>query len=108
MTRFTLFITLSLAACGGAPEPEGPTSTEMPHAEMKHDEATAHEGEAMPHDGAMNAGQAMYACPMHPDITADKPGDCPKCGMALVEQKEHDHGSHDHGEHHEATDDHGH
>jgi hypothetical protein len=25
-----------------------------------------------------------YICPMHPDIVSDKPGRCPKCGMALV------------------------
>lgn len=24
-----------------------------------------------------------YTCPMHPEIHEDKPGDCPKCGMAL-------------------------
>lgn len=24
-----------------------------------------------------------YTCPMHPEIQEDKPGDCPKCGMAL-------------------------
>ncbi len=24
-----------------------------------------------------------YTCPMHPDIRSDKPGACPKCGMAL-------------------------
>ena len=27
---------------------------------------------------------AQYHCPMHPDYTADKPGDCPICGMSLV------------------------
>jgi len=27
---------------------------------------------------------ASYTCPMHPEIVRDKPGDCPKCGMALV------------------------
>jgi P-type Cu+ transporter len=26
---------------------------------------------------------ALYACPMHPDQTSNKPGDCPICGMAL-------------------------
>ncbi|MBW3583677.1 MAG: copper-translocating P-type ATPase [Euryarchaeota archaeon] len=24
-----------------------------------------------------------YTCPMHPEVQQDKPGDCPKCGMAL-------------------------
>jgi transcription initiation factor IIE alpha subunit len=26
---------------------------------------------------------AYYTCPMHPDVLADKPGKCPKCGMDL-------------------------
>ncbi len=25
-----------------------------------------------------------YTCPMHPEILVDQPGNCPKCGMALV------------------------
>jgi len=28
-----------------------------------------------------------YTCTMHPEVVEDKPGDCPKCGMALVEKK---------------------
>jgi hypothetical protein len=27
---------------------------------------------------------AEYACPMHPDVVSKSPGNCPKCGMALV------------------------
>ncbi len=27
---------------------------------------------------------AQYTCPMHPEVRSDKPGQCPKCGMALV------------------------
>jgi hypothetical protein len=27
----------------------------------------------------------LYTCPMHPDVTADKPGNCAKCGMSLVQ-----------------------
>ncbi len=26
-----------------------------------------------------------YTCPMHSEVVSDKPGNCPKCGMALVE-----------------------
>ena len=29
-----------------------------------------------------------YTCPMHSEIVSDKPGNCPKCGMAMVEKKE--------------------
>lgn len=31
-----------------------------------------------------NSDAVTYACPMHADVTASGPGDCPKCGMALV------------------------
>jgi hypothetical protein len=30
---------------------------------------------------------AKYTCPMHPEVTSDKPGRCSKCGMALVHVK---------------------
>lgn len=30
---------------------------------------------------------ATYTCSMHPDVVADKPGTCPKCGMKLVPKK---------------------
>ncbi|MGK7346687.1 MAG: heavy metal translocating P-type ATPase [Candidatus Nitrospinota bacterium M3_3B_026] len=34
--------------------------------------------EEPPPDGAVE-----YTCPMHPEVRSDKPGSCPKCGMAL-------------------------
>jgi hypothetical protein len=43
------------------------------------------------HEPAANAersGSHTYACPMHPEVTSNQPGKCPKCGMTLehVEQ----------------------
>ena len=29
----------------------------------------------------------VYECTMHPGVTYNKPGECPKCGMTLVEKK---------------------
>lgn len=37
-----------------------------------------------PTQGAMEGSKAMYVCPMHPEVTSDKPGKCPKCGMNLA------------------------
>ena len=44
-----------------------------------------------PHGGHGHSARApaavapgtVWTCPMHPEIRADAPGDCPKCGMAL-------------------------
>ena len=30
--------------------------------------------------------EPTYVCPMHPEVTSDQPGECPICGMDLVEQ----------------------
>jgi outer membrane lipoprotein SlyB len=34
-----------------------------------------------------NASAVRYTCSMHPEVLQDKPGDCPKCGMKLVENR---------------------
>lgn len=36
---------------------------------------------------AATATAAKYTCVMHPEVIADKPGQCPKCGMTLVPVK---------------------
>lgn len=33
------------------------------------------------------AGAVVYTCSMHPEVTSDKPGKCPKCNMDLIVKK---------------------
>src|SRR3989338_6606098 len=41
------------------------------------------------HDGhRAGAVKEIYYCPMHPEFTSDRPGDCPICGMSLVKKEE--------------------
>jgi len=35
-----------------------------------------------------NKQSEIYTCPMHPEVKSSKPGNCPKCGMKLVVQKQ--------------------
>ncbi len=36
--------------------------------------------------GVPEGVDVMYVCPMHPDVTSEEPGSCPKCGMKLLAQ----------------------
>jgi Cu(I)/Ag(I) efflux system membrane fusion protein len=56
-------LSLLLGACGKPPPPAG-SENALEHA-AKH----------------LDAG---YQCPMHPEVTSDRPGKCPICGMTLV------------------------
>ena len=54
------------------------------------DGGAAHAGHAAPapaRDASLAvpaaSGEALYRCPMHPEVTSKEPGRCPKCGMAL-------------------------
>lgn len=54
---------------------------------------TMKEGECMDMSGKMDKckkhdpKEIVYTCSMHPEVTSDKPGKCPKCGMELVKKK---------------------
>jgi FtsP/CotA-like multicopper oxidase with cupredoxin domain len=60
--------------------------------------------------GVPEGEEGVYVCPMHPEVTSDTPGSCPKCGMKLLPESlvaagaGHDH-EHHHGHEHEG---HGH
>ncbi|WP_201305625.1 heavy metal translocating P-type ATPase [Alcanivorax sp. S71-1-4] len=63
--------------------------SESPAASANADGAHAHHGHhshASDHAASAPAPAAagtIYTCPMHPEIRQDRPGTCPKCGMAL-------------------------
>jgi len=51
------------------------------------DEMKATSDEMKKKSDEMKTSAAIYTCPMHPQIKADKPGKCPICGMTLVKMK---------------------
>jgi hypothetical protein len=77
------------------PEAEGKKSEEHKGHQMPEDE---HKGHQMQESGVSDhsshdmgkiqtTGAKKYTCEMHPEVIMDAPGDCPKCGMKLVEMK---------------------
>ncbi len=38
-------------------------------------------------DSSTQTATVKYTCSMHPEVVQDKPGDCPKCGMKLVQKR---------------------
>jgi hypothetical protein len=39
---------------------------------------------AAPGPGTVRFSQGAYGCPMHPEVRADAPASCPRCGMAMT------------------------
>lgn len=62
----------------GLDEPVGPVPPAAPGQPSK---AAQHAH----HDHGADA-VVSYSCPMHPEVVSDRPGKCPRCGMALVER----------------------
>ncbi len=51
-------------------------------------------------DAQPAAAATVYACPMHPEVTSDKPGKCSKCGMDLEPKPGSSENEHGHDHHH--------
>jgi Cu+-exporting ATPase len=56
---------------------------EQEHAGQVHEgDETHHRGRYVSHSAATPPG-VLYSCPMHPEISEDHSGSCPRCGVAL-------------------------
>ena len=64
---------------GAGPHQHGGSATPPP---------SGQEGDHSQHEppGGEKAA-AAYVCPMHPEVTSETPGKCPKCGMTLVKRR---------------------
>jgi P-type Cu+ transporter len=77
-------MTVDPARAAGSSEYGGKTySFCSPHCKTKFDaNPAAYVSEQRPEPKSQPAG-TMYVCPMDPEVRQDRPGACPKCGMAL-------------------------
>ncbi len=74
--------------------PHGPAVKGSEHKQMgDHARATQSPGSSepaakpTPAAPAKSSANVTYVCPMHPEVTSDKKGRCPKCGMFLELKK---------------------
>lgn len=73
-TGLALWLALVLVACTSSHDHAAPSAAAEASAETAVQHAARHR-------------DPTYVCPMHPQIVRDAPGNCPICGMALVERK---------------------
>jgi heavy metal-binding protein len=59
---------------------------DSPRGSPEHGAAEQHPAEHSLPTGAAAEDAAVYTCPMHPDVVANSPGKCPRCGMNLVKR----------------------
>lgn len=69
--------------CGMALELETPAAKAAPSAPSVTSPEKTGTDVGTPAPGASKPGQPAYTCPMHSEVRQDRPGACPKCGMAL-------------------------
>ncbi len=76
LSAVSLVLLATALACGGGSDDAKPV--EAPPAPK------AAETTPSADKGTAEAGEAVWTCPMHPEVRQDHPGSCPKCGMDLV------------------------
>lgn len=72
---------------GGTQSRPKPPATTTSAPRPSTDGHARHRGASATKKPAATPRAVVYTCPMHPEVTSNKPGTCPKCGMALVKKK---------------------
>lgn len=89
LNRFILAVLgmLVVVACSSdEPAHDGHNQQEIVPAEHDHSEHEA--GQSMVDQMLPERASTQYTCPMHSQIVRDQPGNCPICGMELVERRD--------------------
>jgi Cu+-exporting ATPase len=60
-----------------------PTAVTVPSPATSHQPLVSGQQPSATNHQPQGAGAPRYTCPMDPEVVSDKPGACPKCGMAL-------------------------
>lgn len=111
MTKVLSLVAIPILAgtvLAGSPEPSSHEVQPVPAVAPDNGAASQPAPMAGAADSTTQPAKKQYTCPMHPEVSLDQPGKCPKCGMNLVEKKadtaekevpkSHDHRTHNHGE----------
>jgi heavy metal-binding protein len=99
LLSFLSFLSLLLSACATASGtlaplgPDHPANAQAEETPIQDPAAFLREADSAPGAAATpvepaGAIQGKYVCPMHPEVTSEEQGRCPKCGMALVPRQE--------------------
>ncbi len=75
-------------AAPSQPQPQAQKSEQPDHSQHqipKQNESSEHSGHDTGEVKQVNGKK--YTCSMHPEVVMDAPGNCPKCGMRLVEKQ---------------------
>lgn len=72
---------------GMAPEPQNKETLEKEMKQTSDEMKRTSDAMKKKSDEAKKNG-VIFTCVMHPEVKSDKPGNCPKCGMKLVEKEE--------------------
>jgi Cu+-exporting ATPase len=77
------FVPLQLKPRGGRSQAHTETTAHVHEGDHDHGRVHAHVHAHANAAVKTTAPGAVYVCPMDPEVRSDKPGACPKCGMAL-------------------------